>query len=207
MKGLKILTVTAMASFVLLGASCNKDFLDKNPSNSVSGEIFWKSQKDVETALAGVYYRLQENFLGYERVYLDALTDNAFADPGNSNQSNLGAMTIGGLSPGLGGALANIYSTPYKLIASANYFLDNVDKAQLDEQVVNVYKAEVRFLRALAYFDLVQSFGGVVIYRNFQTKLEDIRIPKSTEEEVYAFIHEDLDFAINHLPSEAYKGH
>lgn len=207
MKGFKILTCAAAASLILLGGSCNKDFLDRNPENSVSGEIFWTNQKDVETALAGVYYRLQENFLGYERVYLDALTDNAFADPGNTNQSNLGQMTIGGLSPGLGGALANLYGTPYKLIASANYFLDNVDKAELDEQTVNIYKAEVRFLRAFAYFDLVQSFGGVVVYRNFLTKMEDIRIPKSSEEEVYAFIHEDLDFAIEHLPPSSYQGH
>jgi hypothetical protein len=207
MKGFKILTLATVASLVLLGASCNRDFLDKNPPNSVSGEIFWTSQKDVETALAGVYYRLQENFLGYERVYFDALTDNAFADPGNTNQSNLGQMTIGGLSPGLGGALANLYGTPYKVIASANYFLDNVDKAALDEQTVNIYKAEVRFLRALAYFDLVQSFGGVVVYRHFPTTLEEARIAKSSEEDVYAFIHEDLDFAIEHLQAGLYAGH
>lgn len=207
MKGLNILTLATITSFILFAGSCNKDFLDKNPPNSVSGEIFWNSQKDVETALAGVYYRLQENFLGYERVYLDALTDNAFADPGNNTQTNLGQMTIGGLSPGLGGALVNLYSTPYRLISSANYFLDNVDRAELDEQAVNVYKAEVRFLRALAYFDLVQSFGGVVVYRNFLSKLEDARIAKSSEEEVYAFIHEDLDFAIEHLPTGLYHGH
>ncbi|PRD54189.1 RagB/SusD family nutrient uptake outer membrane protein [Sphingobacterium gobiense] len=207
MKGFKILTLATVASFMLFGGSCNKDFLDKNPKNSVSSEVFWTSQKDVETALAGVYYRLQENFLGYERVYLDALTDNAFADPGNNTQPNLSVMTTGGISPGLGGALPNIYSTPYKLISSANYFLDNVDRAPLAEQLVNVYKAEARFLRALAYFDLVQSFGGVVVYRNFLTKLEDIRIQKSSEEEVYSFIHEDLDFAIAHLPTGLYKGH
>src|SRR5690606_21305448 len=93
------------------------------------------------------------------------------------------------------------------ILASANYFLDNVDKASLPEETVNVYKAEVRFLRALAYFDLVQSFGGVVVYRNFFSKLEDARIPQSSEEEVYAFIYEDLDFAIAHLPKAVYTGH
>src|SRR5690606_11521509 len=105
MKGFKILTCTAAASMMMLGGRCNKDFLDRNPENSVSGEIFWKSQTDVETALAGVYYRLQENFLGYERVYFDALTHNAFPDPGNNTQPNLGSMTIGAISPGLGGVM------------------------------------------------------------------------------------------------------
>ena len=207
MKRFNIYTYAA-AAFLLFGtASCSKDFLDKNPQNSVSGEVFWKSQTDVETALAGVYYRLQENFLGYERVYLDALTDNAFPDPGNNTQTNLGQMTIGGISPGLSGAINNLYSTPFKLITSANYFLDNVDRAGLSAEVVNIYKAEVRFLRALAYFDLVQTYGGVPLYRNYFASLDDAKIKQSSEQEVYDFIHEDLDYAIEHLPKALFDGH
>src|SRR6476659_5465753 len=152
------------------GVSCNKDFLDRNPLNSVSSQIFWASEADVQTALAGVYSRLQQNFLGYERVYLDGLTDNAYLDPGNGNQSNMTNMTTGSISAGLGGALPNMYSTPYRAIASCNYFLDNIDKAPLTDAKKNGYKAEVRFIRALSYFDLVQLFGGVVIYKNFPDK-------------------------------------
>lgn len=195
----------AFLALLILTVSC-QGFLDKNPLNSVSENIFWNDENDVKIAVAGVYSRLQENFMGYERVYLDALTDNAFADPGNSNQSNLSRMTIGGISPGLGGVLSNLYSTPYKIISSANFFLDNVDRVELDEEVLNGYKAEIRFLRALAYFDLVQNYGGVVIYKNFFSKVEDARIPKSSEQEVYDFIHEDLDFAIDHLNNAPYKG-
>jgi hypothetical protein len=189
------------------GVSCNKDFLDRNPLNSVSSQIFWASEADVQTALAGVYSRLQQNFLGYERVYLDGLTDNAYLDPGNGNQSNMTNMTTGSISAGLGGALPNMYSTPYRAIASCNYFLDNIDKAPLTDAKKNAYKAEVRFIRALSYFDLVQSFGGVVIYKNFPEKLEDAKIAKSTKEQVYAFMEEDLDFAIANLPDEKYNGH
>jgi hypothetical protein len=189
------------------GVSCNKDFLDRNPLNSVSSQIFWASEADVQTALAGVYSRLQQNFLGYERVYLDGLTDNAYLDPGNGNQSNMTNMTTGSISAGLGGALPNMYSTPYRAIASCNYFLDNIDKAPLTDAKKNGYKAEVRFIRALSYFDLVQLFGGVVIYKNFPDKLEDAKIAKSTKEQVYAFIEEDLDFAIANLPDEKYNGH
>jgi hypothetical protein len=189
------------------GVSCNKDFLDRNPLNSVSSQIFWASEADVQTALAGVYSRLQQNFLGYERVYLDGLTDNAYLDPGNGNQSNMTNMTTGSISAGLGGALPNMYSTPYRAIASCNYFLDNIDKAPLTDAKKNGYKAEVRFIRALSYFDLVQLFGGVVIYKNFPAKLEDAKIAKSTKEQVYAFIEEDLDFAIANLPDEKYNGH
>ena len=119
--------------FLLVLSSCKKDLLDRNPMDSVSSQVFWASEADVQTGLAGVYSRLQQNFLGYERVYLDGLTDNAYLDPGNGNQSNMTNMTTGSISPGLGGAMVNMYSTPYRAIASANYFLDNVDKAPLTD--------------------------------------------------------------------------
>jgi hypothetical protein len=203
----KFKTGLTAGMFLLVLSSCKKDLLDRNPMDSVSSQVFWASEADVQTGLAGVYSRLQQNFLGYERVYLDGLTDNAYLDPGNGNQSNMTNMTTGSISPGLGGAMVNMYSTPYRAIASANYFLDNVDKAPLTDAKKNTYKAEVRFIRALSYFDLVQTFGGVVIYRNFPATLESAKLAKSSVQEVYAFIEEDLDFAIANLPDEKYNGH
>jgi hypothetical protein len=201
------ITVSVTVVILMFTASCKKGFLDRNPKNSVSSQVFWASEADVQTGLAGVYSRLQQNFLGYERIYLDGLTDNAFADPGNGNQSGLSNMTTGSITPALTGALANMYTTPYRAISSANYFLDNVDKAPVPAAKLNVYKAEVRFIRALAYFDLVQGFGGVVVYRNFPQLLEEAKMPRTPEEDVYAFIHEDLDFAVANLPDEKYNGH
>ncbi len=192
---------------LILGlASCKKDFLERNPLNSVSSQVFWASEADVKTGVAGVYFRLKQNFLGYERVYLDGLSDNAYFFGVNTNQGNLAPLTTGGISAGLTGALVNMYSTPYRVISSANYFLDNVDKAPISEAAKNAYKAEVRFLRAFAYFELVQTFGGVPVYRNYLTLLGDYKIAKSSKDEVYAFIHEDLDFAIANLPDTKYVG-
>ncbi len=201
---LKNRLILSSAILLLLG-SCNNDFLERNPLDSVSSQIFWNSEEDVRSGLAGVYSRLQQNFLGYERVYLDGLSDNAFAWD-NTNQANLALMTTGGINPTMGGALPNIYNTPFRAISSCNYFLDNVDKAPISETDRNRYKAEVRFIRALCYFDLVQAYGGVVLYRNYPATLDAAKIAKSSREEVYAFIHEDLDFAISHLPDEAYNG-
>jgi starch-binding outer membrane protein, SusD/RagB family len=207
MKNKYKLSVLFSAGLLLGTVSCKKDFLDKNPLNSVSSQIFWASEDDVKTGLAGVYSRLQQNFLGYEKVYLDGITDNAFLLAGNGNQNNLPLFATGGINAGLTGALPNFFSTPYRAISSCNYFLDNVDKAPVSEANKNIYKAEVRFIRALAYFELVQAFGGVPLYRNYLEKLDDYKIAKSTKEQVYAFIEEDLDFAIANLPDIKYNGH
>lgn len=201
-----ILQNILIVCFLFWLSACKKNYLEKNPLDSVSSQVFWASEADVKSGLAGVYSRLQQNFLGYERVYLDGLSDNAYLD-NNTNQSNMSIMTTGGITPALSGAIGNMYSSPYRAIASCNYFLDNVDKAPVSDPQKNVYKAEVRFIRALCYFDLVQGFGGVVIYKNFPKTLEEAKVIKSGKEAVYGFIHEDLDYAIANLPDEKYNGH
>ncbi len=198
---------------MIFGASCKKGYLDRNPLDLPSSAVFWTSDGDVQTALAGVYSRLQTsnsgqgNFLGYERVYLDGLSDNAYLDPGNTNLPNMTLMTTGSITAASGGPLVSMYAPPYRAIVSCNYFLDNVDKAPIADVAKNKYKAEVRFIRALAYFDLAQAFGSVIIYRNFFPTLEAAKIAKSPVADVYAFIHEDLDFAIANLSDDRYNGH
>jgi hypothetical protein len=190
---------------VIVSTSCNKDILDQTPPDTVSTDIFWASDADAQSALAGVYTRLQQNFLGYERVYLDGLSDNAFLWD-NTNQPNFVLMTTGSISASLSGAIINMYTSPYRAITSCNYFLDNVDKVPTTTEKKNQYKAEVRFIRALCYFELVQNYGGVPLYKNFPATLESVKVSKSSKEEVYAFIEEDLDFAISTLPAVKYDG-
>ncbi|MCG2615304.1 RagB/SusD family nutrient uptake outer membrane protein [Terrimonas sp. NA20] len=186
--------------------ACTKGFLDRNPPDAVSTEIFWASEADTRSALAGVYTRLQQNFLGYERVYLDGLSDNAWLWD-NTNQAQMANMTTGSISATTGGALNNLYSSPFRAIASCNYFLDNIDKAPVTDALKNSYRAQVRFIRALCYFDLVQGWGGVPIYDRFPATLTEANIAKSTKEQVYTFINADLDFAIANLPDEKYNGY
>lgn len=207
-KKYKISKLLIACLFAILGTSCENDFLDKNPLDSVSSQGFWNTQADVVTGLAGVYSRLQQNFLGYERIYFEGLTDNAYCTT-NWNQRNIFEMTLGNISPNTGGAIDNMYSTPYRAITSCNLFLDRVDNAKdniLPAQL-DAYKAEVRFIRALCYFDLVQLFGEVPLYKNYFTTIDEGKIAKSTKAEIYLLIEEDLNFAISKLPDTGYSGH
>lgn len=198
-----------VAFAMIAGVSCKKNFLDRDPLKDPSSTTYWTSEDDVKAALAGVYTRLQADFFGYQRIYLEGLTDNAYADPQNAFLSNLPLLTTGGINSSLssGSPLGLMYSTPYRIIASCNFFLDNVDKAPISNEKKNAYKGEVRFIRALAYFDLVRSFGDVILYDHFPTTLEEAKIAKSPKEQVYAFIEQDLDFAIANLPNVKYSGH
>src|SRR4051795_11052201 len=94
-------SVSVLAALLLGASACNKDFLDKNPLKDPSSATFWTSDDDVKAGVAGVYTRLQADFLGYQRVYLDGLSDNAYADPGNAFLSNLPLLTTGGINAAL----------------------------------------------------------------------------------------------------------
>src|SRR5438067_1726404 len=131
----KISLWAVVAIAMIAGVSCKKNFLDRNPLNTPSSTTFWTSDADVQAGLAGVYTRLQADFFGYQRVYYEGITDNAYADPGNSFLPGLSQMATGSINPGLsnGSALGLMYSTPYRIITSCNYFLDNVDKAPVSD--------------------------------------------------------------------------
>ncbi|MBS1575170.1 MAG: RagB/SusD family nutrient uptake outer membrane protein [Bacteroidetes bacterium] len=189
---------------LLLGmmTSCTKGYLDKNPTDVISSATFWKTETDIQMALTGVYGKLQNGFFGHSKSWLDTYSDNAYDRFGyfGFDQLTMGVVNSSNVTTAF-------YNVPYAGIASCNYFLDNVDQVPIDDQKKAEYKAEAQFLRALFYFDLVQAYGGVIVYKTAPKTVDESKIKQSTKEEVLAFIHEDLDKAIANLPDETYSGH
>lgn len=205
MKTKRIYTAAVCAVLLFAAAGC-ADFLDRAPLDQMSSETFWQSEADVEMALTGCYRRLRdEQYFGWKRVDLDCLTDNA------QQRHNHGAVTDisrGVIEKMTGGIISSVWGAAYRGINTCNYFLDNIDRVtNLDEGKKNRYIAEVRFLRAFFYFELVHFFGDVPLYRNVPT-VETASVKQSPKAEVLALIHEDLNFAIQHLPDVPYTdGH
>ncbi len=200
----KFIFSALLATLVLGGtSSCDESYLDKNPLNAISGATFWKTQADVDMALVGVYRRLQSVVFGYRRSQLDGYSDNSYD---RHNQIGFQNPSIGIINASnVPGAL---YNEPYAGIASANYFLENVGSVTAVPQAAkDVYIAEARFLRALFYFELVQYFGDVILYKTAPKTAEEAKIAKSPKADVLAFVIEDLDNAISKLPATAYAGH
>ncbi|MCF0074144.1 RagB/SusD family nutrient uptake outer membrane protein [Dyadobacter sp. CY261] len=196
---------SAMLAALVLGStsSCDDSFLDKEPLHAISGDSFWETQADVDMALAGVYRRLQSSIFGFRKPYLDTYSDNALDRHSYFNFNN---ATIGVINPS--NINTSLYNEPYAGIAACNYFLENVGAvAAVPQATKDLYIAEVHFLRALFYFELVQFFGDVILYKVAPKTAEDAKIAKSPKADVLAFVIEDLDDAIAKLPATAYAGH
>jgi hypothetical protein len=194
--------VRTMVCFLLIAVmpSCQKNFLDRNPLSKISSQTFWKTDADVQQGLIGVYSTLQAGFYSTFKVYLDAYSDNAYDRYGNRGFDQL---TRGLVTPV--NVTSDFYNPPYRAIAACNYFLDNAPKAAISSTALNEYAAEARFIRAMCYFDLVQAFGGVVLYKTSPLTVADSKIAQSSATDVLAFVNSELDFAIANLPDQLYS--
>jgi hypothetical protein len=182
----------ALAGTLMLG-SCQKDFLERAPQNSVPETLFWKTENDVYLAVNALYAELPGEGLMYE----DGAADIAHAQyPWESTSTVISS----GIVPTTTNAGWNFVG-----IRKANYFLANVDKAALDEGLKNRYKAEVRFVRALKYVGLVNKFGDVPLITK-ELSLPESNVPRNAKAEVVQFILDELTEIATILPTSYTSG-
>ncbi len=94
---------------------------------------------------------------------------------------------------------------PYDNIRQVNYLIENLPqyKAKYEDNTYNNLLGEAHFIRAYYYFALVKRYGGVPILKETQkyptTDSSAYMVSRNKEDEVYSFIGEDLDTAIQML--------
>ncbi len=131
---------------------------------------------------------------------LDIMSDDAEKGSTSSDQaSTVGPYNTFSITPTQDG-LDRWWSTLYEGIKYANVVIVKVPDIDMDEGLKNQYLGEARFLRALYYFDLVRAWGGVPI---ITTLTPDLKTLRSTKDETYQFIIDDLKSAIDNLPEQS----
>ncbi len=195
----KLITGSLLAALILIIGSC-KDFLDKVPQGNLTQENFPVTEGDALLATNAVYSTLR-NWYYHSGGYpiLDIMSDDAHKGSNPADQSNnVGPYDDFTMSASQDG-LSRWWSAVYEGIKRANVVIEKVPDISMDETLKNRYIAEARFLRALYYFDLVRSWGGVPVVT---TTNPELNLPRSSREEVYDLIKNDLLNAIDHLPEK-----
>lgn len=198
---------------LLIGAcSCNKDYLNKNPTDQIPAGSFWKTQADADAGLTAVYSYLIQGYnytsstntglgWGSGTPYWETLTDNAFSGA-------FGTIATGTIEATTGTIQSDAYNTPYKAIQACNVFLANIGNISLDTATMNRYIGEVRFIRGYYYFLLEQLYGDVVLTtRPLGKDSASYRLARTPKTIVIDSVLSDLNFAAAHLPNTAYSGH
>lgn len=186
---MKILALAAAMAPAL--SSCN--FLEEIPTTALVTENVYTSENAAAAALQGCYRGLfyistspflqyiqgasilQENSIG--------LSDSWFQHTVYSNNSNN----------------ASFYERMFSGITDCNSFIDDISASSLPTETKVTMVAEARFIRAFLYFFCVRIWGDLPILKNKITELDDANVPRSSYQEVYKFILDDLDYAEKHL--------
>lgn len=186
--------------FIVSLASCSKDFLDVVPEDQLSDATFWKTQSDADLGLVGAYNNWEVYF---SIIYLDASADNAYDQHFSWKKLANGTFLP---TDNLNIVTQSDYS--YWKIRKYNNFLTKVEGVNMDAQLKERYKAEVRFLRAYDYFIKTQFYGDVPLVTELVTA--DVIMQRTPVAEVQQFILDELQDISAVLPTQnniESKGH
>ncbi|WP_316847824.1 RagB/SusD family nutrient uptake outer membrane protein [Pedobacter psychrodurus] len=184
----------SLFTLIILGG-CKKS-IDFVPQDQLSAGTFWKSQNDVQLALNGCYGYLANAF---NYAYDDGAADNAYCQyPWENNASRVSAGSIDA-------TLDAGYNSRYVYIRRYNYFLDNIDKATMDETLRKRFIAEARVLRAFTYYELAHYFGSVPLLKTSYTDPAETAIAPSPAAAVIQFAIDEIKAVEADLPA-SYAG-
>ncbi len=194
-------------SLVILSLLCLnscKDFLDVKPQGELTQEAYPTTPADALLATNASYSSLR-NWMYHSGGYpiMDIMSDDAMKGSNPNDQLNTIGVYDNFSYNATSDGLDRWWATLYEGIKRTNVVIEKVPGITMDETLQTRYLAEARFLRALYYFDLVRAWGGVPIVL---TTTPDLKVPRSTIDEVYQVIEADLKFAAENLPQKGQYG-
>jgi hypothetical protein len=202
MKSYKKIAVV-LTTLGVIGVSGCKKILDQSPKANVTPDVL-ASAGGVVGGITGVYSDLR-NLWGTEGFlyYTNLGVDETLAGGGASN-GGVAFATYKNYTNNVSdvyNALGGVFNIAYQDINTLNGVLQYGVAAFPDAPTRTAYLAQAKFLRALYYFHLVQTFGSVPLHTTFinTATLSDSRAPLA---DIYNQIIKDLTEASAELQNK-----
>lgn len=185
---------------VTIGAftGCN---LKMQPISEIEESLFYNSPQEINAAVVACYNGLQAP-MRYEWMLTELRSDNsrlhtsATTSSDRTMQLDFDQSRVSATSE----HVYNYWKAVYHNIARCNAVLMHLDVVK-DAALKNQYEAEARFIRGYHYFNLVRLYGPVFIVDKRLDAVSALNYERSTIEDVYTFLTNDLQFAADHLPA------
>lgn len=168
-------------------------------SGALNDKLLFSSEQNIEEVLNGVYAKYASEFYQGGNFLQMTSSNNPYFSGTGSRGLEFGQFNISPSSKNLNDTWVEIYScidNANNLIIKVNEFAPNFSNT---EKVLG----QAKFLRALAYFDLVRVWGEVPLRLDLATEAT-LFLPKSPKEDIYNQIIKDLTEATTELPSQPY---
>jgi starch-binding outer membrane protein, SusD/RagB family len=179
--------------------SCKKSFLTLVPQSQATDVAYYKTTADIGNAVTAAYASLQGMYYGTFVDMMEARGDNVEnLNPGANagTEYNIDQFLAKSDNTDIKAAWTNIYNG----ISRCNNTMVHLDVVN-DPKLKAQYEGELRFLRALHYFNAVRLWGPIPLELAPVTADAAKAQGRSSVQDVYTAIEGDLTNAINLLPA------
>lgn len=191
--------------FIALCGSCLcgcEDFLTEDLQGTYSNSTFYKTADHAELALTGIYNAVSFSDVRNNLwVFGDVASDDAVKGGQPGDQNDIQFIDDFTYQPS-NAYLNNIWKHYYEGITRANYLLASLPQIEMEQTRKDEIRGEALFLRSYFYFHLVNIFGELPLKLKPPLTSDQIHVPLSSIESVYAQIDEDLEVAASVLQNE-----
>lgn len=177
----KLIKIFVFLSIIL--TSCD-DLLTTPPLDMIGDEQWWKTKGQVDMMVGSCYTEL---YGPDEVVYRDCLADN-----GKYRNGSIPAVG-NGTHDTSNGYIKGLWR--YGSIAKLNYVLEGIEKSKefISGDEYKQLSAQVRFIRAFIYYDMMFYFGDVPLITKVLTVGESRETSRQPRAEVLAFILKEIE--------------
>ncbi|WP_445956703.1 RagB/SusD family nutrient uptake outer membrane protein [Yeosuana sp.] len=207
MKNLTKKSIYFGASILLilgLTLSCSEDFINVAANEETEGAITADKAPELVNAVYNNLNQWAMSSFSWNGVSSMTSDDaDKGSDPGDTggDKNLLDALTFDATTI----SFDEVWAAHYNGIQRANQAINRLEAFDLDPTLKSRLIGEAKFLRALTYFRLVKTFGGVPLIAGIPDLSADPAqlLSRATKEETYAFIETDLTEAITSLPEKS----
>ena len=199
-----------LISVLIVLGGCNDDFLDQVPDDRLTFDETFSKENTVEEYLANIYSRIPQE------------TNQRFVTNGNSgpwtaasdeaeytwsfvwsNNMNIGTWDA------TTSEVSSLWSNFYRGIRAASTFIQSIDQCEdCSDQRILQYTAEARTLRAYFYYNLIRTWGPVILMGEepIDPDADLSGLQRATMDESVAYIVAELDKAASTLSGLEFRG-
>lgn len=192
----------------ITATSCKKNFLEIQPTDKIAETVVLSDSVVFEAYVVNRYIgaRLQDKEgdgtdpgfgRGFEYSMWSSITDESIYN----NDDNTWLIQRGLLAPENVGMAGTIWPRSYRSIRECNFALNGLDGITMSQGHKDRLRAELRFIRAFRYQDLIRNYGGVVLLGDKVYTLDDNLLDPALF--TRASLKESIDYAVAELTEAA----
>jgi hypothetical protein len=204
----RIFNYIVITGVLFTAVSCKKDFLEITPTDRLLEQTVLTDSLLFEDFVTNRYIgiKLQDKEgdgtnpgfgRGFEYAMWSSLTDESIYN----NDDNTWLIQRGLLAPENTGIAGTLWGRSYRSIRECNFALNNLPNINMSDDHKARIRAELQFIRAFRYHDIIRNYGGAILMGdkvlNLSDSLQNDALFKRSS------LKESIDYVLTQLDSAA----